>query len=566
MFPNTNIQFESKQSYGNLTTPEHKYYVKGKGYIQAKDVQVGDELQLYFDKWVLPKEVVQFLKGKMLGDASLNKKGNYRNITISQKEDHLSYLEHCMNVCDIFYPTIDTRVSGYGTIMKRANSLYDNSFLEIYEGFIKDGKKVFPKGLKLTPIILAYWYMDDGSLLTNPAQKDRAVIAICAFSDECIDNIKESLDEYGFNNYSIYKDSKGYWRLRFNHSDAYILFNNIAQYIPPVMRYKLPVEFRDLPTNLLSGFTKKLSNGYVFLPVIKSHTKEEPSSSGKYDIETETHNYITSNILVHNSSAIAGNLLFNKPKKISKLKEIWYKLINKDLPTEQVYDYVASSRKVIKLANDDNPGYYNEDIWTHALESFKQRIPKGWTIYSELVGYLPSGGYIQNNYDYGCEKGTYKIIPYRITVTDKDGNVVELSPEQIVKWSRSNGLELMHIFYTGTVLDHYKQLLVKHPNEDAKTNLESYEATEKLQKEDYEAYKKSLEFFRISYLQMLEAEYNEKDCPLCINQVPEEGIILRKLGHIDKFEAYKLKSKRFLSLETKELDAGVVDIEETGES
>lgn len=264
----------------------------------------------------------------------------------------------------------------------------------------------------------------------------------------------------------------------------------------------------------------------------------------------------------HGASHIAGNLLFNKPKKLNKIKELWYKLLKKDLPTEQVYDYVASSRKVIKLGNDGNPGFYNEDIWTHALESFKERIPKGWTIYSELVGYLPSGSYIQNEYDYGCKKGTYKIIPYRITITDRDGNVVELSPKQIVKWSKDNGLEPMHIFYTGTVLDHYKQLLIKHPSEDAKAALELYEDSEKVSKEDYEAYKEALDIFRSYYLQMLEAEYNEKDCPLCSNKVPEEGIIIRKLGHIDKFEALKLKSKRFLKHESEQVDKNVGNIED----
>ena len=61
---------------------------------------------------------------------------------------------------------------------------------------------------------------------------------------------------------------------------------------------------------------------------------------------------------------------------------------------------------------------------------------------------------------------------------------------------------------------------------------------------------------------MLEAEYNEKDCPICTNKVPEEGIIIRKLKHPSKFEAFKLKSKRFLEKESKEADKGTLDIEE----
>ena len=61
---------------------------------------------------------------------------------------------------------------------------------------------------------------------------------------------------------------------------------------------------------------------------------------------------------------------------------------------------------------------------------------------------------------------------------------------------------------------------------------------------------------------MLEAEYNEKDCPICINKVPEEGIIIRKLKHPSKFEALKLKSKRFLKHESDEQDQNIINIED----
>lgn len=49
--------------------------------------------------------------------------------------------------------------------------------------------------------------------------------------------------------------------------------------------------------------------------------------------------------------------------------------------------------------------------------------------------------------------------------------------------------------------------------------------------------------------------------PAPINKVPEEGAYC-KLKHPSKFEAYKLKSKRFLGLESEQADKGIVDIEE----
>ena len=251
----------------------------------------------------------------------------------------------------------------------------------------------------------------------------------------------------------------------------------------------------------------------------------------------------------HGTSAIHANLLH---ERIVKAK--WYqKLVGVKDRVEQYYDHIASSRKVIKSdPNLKDTGYYKEDIWSHVLQEIKDRIPKGWTIYSEIVGYLPSGAMIQKDYDYGYDSGTYGVIPYRITVTNPDGDEVELSPEQIIEWSKKNGLVPMHSYFTGTVEDHYDYLLSKHFSEEgakAFVNVNEIKNNEGIYSEEY---KEALTEFRSQYLHMLEAEYNEKDCPICINKVPEEGIIIRKLKHPSKFEAFKLKSKAFLLKESKE--------------
>ena len=120
----------------------------------------------------------------------------------------------------------------------------------------------------------------------------------------------------------------------------------------------------------------------------------------------------------------------------------------------------------------------------------------------------------------------------------------------------------MHSYFTGTVKDHYDYLLSKHFSEEgakAFVDVNEIKSNEGIYSEEY---KEALTEFRAQYLHMLEAEYNEKDCPICINKVPEEGIIIRKLKHPSKFEAFKLKSKRFLQKESEQADKGIVDIEE----
>lgn len=41
------------------------------------------------------------------------------------------------------------------------------------------------------------------------------------------------------------------------------------------------------------------------------------------------------------------------------------------------------------------------DIWNIAHEVIKPHLSKGLTVYYEIVGFLPTGGYIQKGYDYG---------------------------------------------------------------------------------------------------------------------------------------------------------------------
>ena len=69
----------------------------------------------------------------------------------------------------------------------------------------------------------------------------------------------------------------------------------------------------------------------------------------------------------------------------------------------------------------------------------------------------------------------------------------------------------------------------------------------------------SEENWRNKFLDTIKALYNEKDCFMCINTVPEEGCVIRVEGL--EFEAYKQKSNRFYELETKLLDQGVADLE-----
>ena len=215
---------------------------------------------------------------------------------------------------------------------------------------------------------------------------------------------------------------------------------------------------------------------------------------------------------------------------------------------ETEYDYLYSSRKVIKNEelNPNAQHYYGEDIWGIAHNELKEFLSKGMTFYYEIVGYLPNGGSIQKDYDYGCEPSKHAIYIYRITQTNVDGKVFEFSAKQVQDFCKKNGLNAVPELYYGYAKDfveHFEILTAKADFGDTTLNCTV--------KKDFDS---------SDFMKRAKQLYNEKDCYMCSNKVPEEGIVVRIEG-LD-CEAYKQKSNRFYELETKLLDKGETNLEE----
>ena len=61
--------------------------------------------------------------------------------------------------------------------------------------------------------------------------------------DITANDLIKALKSFGFENPVLYKHSN-YYRIRLNTKDAYLLFNEIKDIVPPCMKYKLPEELR----------------------------------------------------------------------------------------------------------------------------------------------------------------------------------------------------------------------------------------------------------------------------------------------------------------------------------
>lgn len=243
---------------------------------------------------------------------------------------------------------------------------------------------------------------------------------------------------------------------------------------------------------------------------------------------------------VHGTSGISAYVLCHQPLT-------WKQKVAKWLTGESFdrYDYIYSSRTVIKnryYNPEVGSGYYSEDIWAEADKIVRPKLVRGQTAYYEILGFLPSGSYIQKGYDYGCvppkpeevftHERHFKVRIYRVTMTNVDGKVFEYTPRQVQQWCAQVGLTPVEECYYGRAGDLY-------PDLDPNTHWS----------EDF-----------IDRLSNDKRFYMELDSPHCTNKVPHEGLVIKIEDGASR--AFKLKCFRFLNKEQELLDKGEGNIED----
>lgn len=253
---------------------------------------------------------------------------------------------------------------------------------------------------------------------------------------------------------------------------------------------------------------------------------------GKNIHRINTNDIISITKKLHGTSFIISRLLTKKRLK-------WYEKCLKSLGVQIVnahYDVLYASRKVLKNRyireerNNQNH-FYSYDLWSDIAEELQPFLIDGMSLYGECIGFTKDGKYIQKAYDYGCDqsRGEHRLYIYRITHTSTDGHVYELSYTQVADFCEKHGLLVVPLIYYGYVKNLFNTL------EEGDT-------------------------WKDSFLKALSDAFLEKDCDICVNKVPAEGIVVRP--ERGEFEAYKLKSFRFKEVETKMLDAGEENIED----
>lgn len=125
------------------------------------------------------------------------------------------------------------RKSNGNRIAYRFYTRQHSELTELFQCFYKNNKKIISENFQLNPIILAVWFMDDGS----KCRPSDIYLNTQQFNNESQRKIISSLKELGLEA-SLNKD-KSYYRIRFIKSSLPKLKNLIEKYIIPEMRYKI---------------------------------------------------------------------------------------------------------------------------------------------------------------------------------------------------------------------------------------------------------------------------------------------------------------------------------------
>ena len=450
-------------------TPNHPFWDNNNHiWIKAKDLKVGQNIQSLFPSYILSKRQREILVGNYLGDGCLETLNGFTaQIDTSCKKDKEEYLDYLIHISNgLYYKRSKSYTSGYGTEMVRAKTLRYADIYDLFDNICYLDNHVNDKlknGLidEFTDLSMAILYMDDGSLGHMESQKDRANFALCDYSDNDIKIIQKCFRKYGIESIH-YRDTKGYNRLRLNHNDAYKMFDLIHKYIPPVMRYKLPKEYRELEYKDL-----RFEDGYKSY-LLKDQTvlvnTEIYKNQFEYDLETEQHNYIVGNAIVHNTSQRTANTI-QVTKKVRPyfIKKLFH--INDKIKKE--YKVISGSRRVTLKSFEG--GYYGDNKFRQKWHDFfKDKLPKGYEIYYEVVGYVnddkPIMAKCKNNlikdkefarmygdetiFSYDCDIGENKAYVYRMTAINEDGHVIEIPWHVVQIEAERMGIECVPTFET----------------------------------------------------------------------------------------------------------------------
>lgn len=150
----------------------------------------------------------------------------------------------------------------------------------------------------------------------------------------------------------------------------------------------------------------------------------------------------------------------NTVECVEQKRNIIQRIFKRPARIDRHFTAISGTRRVV--LRDFEHGYYgNDEFRKSAHEFFAKRLPKGWTVYGEIVGWVNESTPIMPRCDnskvkdkefskrygketvftYGCAPGENRFYVYRVTVTNDDGIAVDLPTEEVKYWCEVWGCE-----------------------------------------------------------------------------------------------------------------------------
>jgi len=192
-------------------------------------------------KLKLTKKQKSILVGKLLGDGHLEtqNKGKTYRLKVEHSIEQKEYI-------DWLYYELKNLANQKPQIKKRFNrkpsywfTTYSLGIFRFYgQQFYVNGKKIIPKIIKklLDPLVLAVWFMDDGSFKSN--KHHTYILHTTGFNKKDLLIIKSIFQEKFGINVRLHKQYDK-WRIYICSDSAQKFKDLISPYIIPILKYKL---------------------------------------------------------------------------------------------------------------------------------------------------------------------------------------------------------------------------------------------------------------------------------------------------------------------------------------
>ncbi|MCE9624909.1 MAG: hypothetical protein K8R69_05570, partial [Deltaproteobacteria bacterium] len=266
-----------------------------RGYVQVQDLALGDRIATGQG---LSATLYNLIYGSLLGDGHISSKEAHFSFSHSQKQEGYAIFKSELLQKELGATIQNISVAAGGEEKYPVVKVWTKAHRSLWsmrEQFYKPKKQV-PAELSstLNPMMLAFWFMDDGYLRIRPPRNPSAEIATCAFSDGDLEVLIKGLGNIGLDAYV----RRG--RIFFDVVMTKKLSEVIAPFVPDCMRWKLHPEVEPLiPFNPALFQSEDKITFYDPVEAKLLDFKGTDKTFFCIDVE-DTNNFVTTGGVVHN--------------------------------------------------------------------------------------------------------------------------------------------------------------------------------------------------------------------------------------------------------------------------